>query len=1353
MSEQNLFLQPKMEPIEFTDLKLLQIGKPLTLSRPFPVEKYHASCALLQVSNNYGYMIIGCDSGVKKFSLSAIQDAFHGDNSEALPKAEAEVPSTDGFVNILKLSLDEKVVAVYTSSQRVNKVNFYNALDLSLICSWSSETGVISILPHSEKAAFIVLLESGLVHVVDYSEGESKTLQLDFDKVSCIANFNGNLVVGTEEGKVILNDGKAKQLENEKVIHIQQLNKEELLIAYAREGNTVAFYFYNSVDGSSTHFYDDTKPFPNEKRLLHVHSSILGQWEDWNGLVITVFSASDETCYFIKIEGQWSVVDLDEGGRIELPMPEKESETGSFGLAFDLTANKVIPAPNPDEKPFPAKPIAYVYTDQGALLSYHVFGHDYKSYEPMKSVKVLPLEKFTVKKTPAFSFATPKPRNQTAEVAKPTSMFSSTGSKPAQGSLSFGFGTSTPLIASDNKLGQKEQQKSGLFSNAATSAAPPKAVNGGLSFSFGGSSVVAKDELKEEKEKPSFGSFSVAPKEAETPKPAASKFTPAQPSVAPKLSVAAKEETIMTSASREHIRLFNQLFTELDADLHKMSKAVKNTDFSDMHEALKSSQCFRQDILEDLVDKKEKEKKFCKEVDQSIMRLKEALLLQRHKLKEAEVQLNQLLKSRPQKAQSKKLPPESYEQQKTLTKEIRALSGQMDDFKNLVDFMLNAGSEEKKKYSSNSYQDSYRALSQAIMLKSRDVDFFLKRIDAELISQGLENVKLSPSKKIKETGSSDDVRKGKSYRDSEFRRKTAQLKQMLANQGETSYVNVILQSSLSSVLLRRVASKDTPAPERPTLEKDTVQGFDNFKENDTLKKEQVPLETPVKSLGFSFMASEETPRAKNQNLTSKLQFSPLVSKVGIEPTTVVEESSSTGSSSMFFAKPPEGTPSKQPSFSFGVAIEAATKESPEKKETNPPSFGFVNQASVTSTPAKVEFIPSKKEESTPSFSFGKFGAGLGEQKEQKPTTFSFTKKEEPLKQNESDLDDSTVLQAEQELSQVPEESETTQSPEPNNAKELTVADKVKVPLFSDSVVLQEDSILETPTKPREAIVKQAEPLESTKENGELDRESEIISKEPTGAEKQSFDLSGLVEEVDGEMKVSNESLAMEDSMLEEKLELNISGLGAPVKNAEKPPSMFNASTTSSTGPGTSSNAFGSSNTFGQSSTVGGFGQTSTFGGFGSTQGSNFEKPAAFGQTSTPSAFGSPAAFGAPAAAPAFGSPSSAPAFGQSTGPVSAFGQPSQLGFGSPTAGPGFGQPSSLGSAPTFGSASPFGFAAPQPFTTPTASTGKLFGAGASTSSGVSFGQLAQNTQNNSPFGGSSTNNTAPPSNPNFSQFR
>ncbi|XP_058449633.1 nuclear pore complex protein Nup214 isoform X2 [Malaya genurostris] len=165
--------------------------------------------------------------------------------------------------------------------------------------------------------------------------------------------------------------------------------------------------------------------------------------------------------------------------------------------------------------------------------------------------------------------------------------------------------------------------------------------------------------------------------------------------------------------------------------------------------------------------------------------------------------------------------------------------------------------------------------------------------------------------------------------------------------------------------------------------------------------------------------------------------------------------------------------------------------------------------------------------------------------------------------------------------------------------------------------------------------------------------------------------------------------------------------------------IFGSSVTGSTGFGSS--AFGQpSSPQPAQSIFGGAGTASTFGSssFGSNSGGAFSQPVS--GTVAQTGFGSPtsSAFNKPT----FGGPA---AFGG----VPAFG-------GTPTFGgtPGFGSPPAFGSKPSFGVASGFGQAPLSPST----QSNNLFEQLGSSTSGVSFGNLAQQPTQKSPqFGGSS----------------
>ncbi|XP_037959773.1 nuclear pore complex protein Nup214 isoform X2 [Teleopsis dalmanni] len=160
-----------------------------------------------------------------------------------------------------------------------------------------------------------------------------------------------------------------------------------------------------------------------------------------------------------------------------------------------------------------------------------------------------------------------------------------------------------------------------------------------------------------------------------------------------------------------------------------------------------------------------------------------------------------------------------------------------------------------------------------------------------------------------------------------------------------------------------------------------------------------------------------------------------------------------------------------------------------------------------------------------------------------------------------------------------------------------------------------------------------------------------------------------------------------------------------------------------------STLFANSSSGGTAST---FGSPNTGMGFGSFSSQN-TGASAFGSTNTGSSF---AQGGASVSQTGFGSPQQSSAFAKPVfGNTTAFGSP-----------PAFGTQPSFGGAATFGSPKPFSSFGSPPATSPTANAfggpqkNNLFETLGASDSGLSFGNLAQATQNNPPkpaFGGSS----------------
>ncbi|XP_039448687.1 nuclear pore complex protein Nup214 [Culex pipiens pallens] len=192
-----------------------------------------------------------------------------------------------------------------------------------------------------------------------------------------------------------------------------------------------------------------------------------------------------------------------------------------------------------------------------------------------------------------------------------------------------------------------------------------------------------------------------------------------------------------------------------------------------------------------------------------------------------------------------------------------------------------------------------------------------------------------------------------------------------------------------------------------------------------------------------------------------------------------------------------------------------------------------------------------------------------------------------------------------------------------------------------------------------------------------------------------------------------------------------------------------ASPAAATGAATGGSIFGGSSAFGASANTSsgnifGSATTGSTGGFGSS---------AFGQPASPAPAQS--IFGGGASTPAFGGSSfgsPAPtggAFSQPTGSVatSGFGSPTASAFNKPAAfggahtfggTPAFGAAPAFGSKPTFGSPPAVASAFGQPAANPTSPSNNLFEQLGSSSQGVSFGNLAQQSaQKPAQFGGSS----------------
>ncbi|KAJ3090807.1 hypothetical protein HK102_002594, partial [Quaeritorhiza haematococci] len=385
----------------YLQLRQLQVDGKVRLTGDLGTPPANAS--LLTISNKYGYVVFGTNTGFGvAFTKDIIKVFTDGPEKKVLEFRSSKnitvQDESDAKVLHLKLSADELTIVVGLTNGYIllydvpSIVHTENASTVSFThrVQVGEPGSVIDLLPNPEAYPDVcAVLSTDAVRIVKLS-GEVTPLPLPNVTAICWSPKGKQLVCGLVDGtlKQVTIDGTVKNTMNPpslgfpaKVDTILWLENKLFAVIYVEkveEQPQVSACIISTESGTTkyTKIEDPAISF-NDSRKTHYLFSHLKSWgKDLKYLLFIANAASTDVGVIAGLSNNWGIWDLMDTSRVTMPLNAEDNDTLPVGIVVDCTSTIGLPPPSPDDPPIEPCPILLVMNNEGLLLAYHVVNLD-----------------------------------------------------------------------------------------------------------------------------------------------------------------------------------------------------------------------------------------------------------------------------------------------------------------------------------------------------------------------------------------------------------------------------------------------------------------------------------------------------------------------------------------------------------------------------------------------------------------------------------------------------------------------------------------------------------------------------------------------------------------------------------------------------------------------------------------------------------------------------------------------------------------------------------------------------------------------------------------------------------------
>ncbi|XP_047134764.1 nuclear pore complex protein Nup214 isoform X1 [Hydra vulgaris] len=366
------------------------------------------------VSNQYGLIFAVALNDIKVIHINEIEKHSSGSVKTVVTSFNHQVIKIGFPIQQICLSCDESTLIIVYRDEKVlnigvvdikilNEQNQSEPIFAMTCISQSPDVYVKDMRVHPDTPTLTAIcLSNGHVLILELSDVVLKTVSMLTKKENaCSISWSPKgkrIAIGQNDGKLVQYD---KSLKEEKKITVCNLFEGEIKsvsgLYWLSSFQFFVVYASVNVAGSSTaaivtvpnndppifHLLEDIYFGFNNERLLYYYFSYLSEWQ----LMITMSSNNMEAVPVGNIEKKWCRWILQDFGRAEVPLSDKNEDAFAVGVGISLNSKLTI---QQDDKEIPASPVFFMLSTDGVLCAYQMVnqfsGTNYQIVNPPKFV-------------------------------------------------------------------------------------------------------------------------------------------------------------------------------------------------------------------------------------------------------------------------------------------------------------------------------------------------------------------------------------------------------------------------------------------------------------------------------------------------------------------------------------------------------------------------------------------------------------------------------------------------------------------------------------------------------------------------------------------------------------------------------------------------------------------------------------------------------------------------------------------------------------------------------------------------------------------------------------------------------
>ncbi|XP_065647139.1 nuclear pore complex protein Nup214 isoform X2 [Hydra vulgaris] len=366
------------------------------------------------VSNQYGLIFAVALNDIKVIHINEIEKHSSGNVKTVVTSFNHQVIKIGFPIQQICLSCDESTLIIVYRDEKVlnigvvdikilNEQNQSEPIFAMTCISQSPDVYVKDMRVHPDTPALTAIcLSNGHVLILELSDVVFKTVSMLTKKENaCSISWSPKgkrIAIGQNDGKLVQYDKSLKEEkkitvcnlfegETKSVSGLYWLSSFQFFVVYASVNvagsSTAAIVTVPNNDPPIFHLLEDIYFGFNNEKLLYYYFAYLSEWQ----LMITMSSNNMEAVPVGNIENKWCRWILQDFGRAEVPLSDKNEDAFAVGVGISLNSKLTI---QQDDKEIPASPVFFMLSTDGVLCAYQMVnqfsGTNYQIVNPPKFV-------------------------------------------------------------------------------------------------------------------------------------------------------------------------------------------------------------------------------------------------------------------------------------------------------------------------------------------------------------------------------------------------------------------------------------------------------------------------------------------------------------------------------------------------------------------------------------------------------------------------------------------------------------------------------------------------------------------------------------------------------------------------------------------------------------------------------------------------------------------------------------------------------------------------------------------------------------------------------------------------------